>query len=182
MIFYSMGITQHTHGVDNVSCIAALAMLTGNVGRDGTGVNPLRGQNNVQGGCDMGALPDLYSGYQQVADPQVREKFRTAWGGEPLPENPGMPLTLAMNAAASGGIRGMFIMGENPLLSDPDQAHAREALQSLELLVVQDIFLTETAQLADIVLPAACYAEKDGTFTNTERRIQLVHKAVDAAG
>jgi len=182
MIFYSMGITQHSHGVDNVRCIAALAMVTGNVGRPGTGVNPLRGQNNVQGGCDMGALPDLYSGYQKVSDPLIREKFRTVWGGGPLPERPGLPLTLAMNAAASGGIRGMFIMGENPIISDPDQAHAREALQSLELLVVQDIFLTETAQLADIVLPAACFAEKDGTFTNTERRIQLVRKAVEPPG
>jgi len=181
MIFYSMGITQHTHGVDNVRGIAALALLTGNVGREGTGVNPLRGQNNVQGGCDMGALPDLYSGYQQVADPAVREKFAAAWGGA-LPDSPGMPLTLAMNAAHQGRIRGMFIMGENPLISDPDQTHAREALKSLELLVVQDIFLTETAQLADVVLPAACYAEKDGTFTNTERRIQLLHKAVEPPG
>lgn len=182
MIFYSMGITQHTHGVDNVRCIAALAMLTGNIGRAGTGVNPLRGQNNVQGGCDMGALPDLYCGYQKVSDPVIREKFRSAWGGEPLPEKTGMPLTLAMNAAVSGTIRGMFIMGENPIISDPDQAHARKALQSLELLVVQDIFLTETAQLADVVLPAACFAEKDGTFTNTERRVQLVRKAVDPPG
>ena len=182
MIFFSMGITQHTHGVDNVRCIANLAMLTGNVGREGTGVNPLRGQNNVQGGCDMGALPDLYSGYQKVAEPAVREKFANAWGGGALPEVPGLPLTLAMNAAAHGGIKGMFFMGENPVLSDPDQAHALAALRSLDLLVVQDIFLTETAQLADIVLPAACFAEKDGTFTNTERRIQLLKKAVDPPG
>lgn len=181
MIFYSMGITQHTHGVDNVRCIAALAMLTGNIGREGVGVNPLRGQNNVQGGCDMGALPDLYSGYQKVADPLVRGKFAAAWGGS-LPETPGMPLTLAMNAAHAGVMKAMFIMGENPLVSDPDQGHAREALQMLELLVVQDIFLTETAQLADVVLPAACYAEKDGTFTNTERRIQLLQKAVEPPG
>ena len=182
MIFYSMGITQHSHGVDNVRAVAALAMLTGNVGRAGTGVNPLRGQNNVQGGCDMGALPDLYSGYQKVSDPAVREKYRAAWGGGPLPETPGLPLTLAMNAAHEGSIRAMFIMGENPIISDPDQSHAREALKSLELLVVQDIFLTETAQLADVVLPAACFAEKDGTFTNTERRIQLVQKAVEPPG
>ncbi|NJD90575.1 MAG: formate dehydrogenase subunit alpha [Geobacter sp.] len=182
MIFYSMGITQHSHGVDNVRAVAALAMLTGNIGRPGTGVNPLRGQNNVQGGCDMGVLPDLYSGYQKVSDPVVREKFRAAWGGGPLPETPGLPLTLAMNAASKGQIRAMFIMGENPIISDPDQSHAREALQSLELLVVQDIFLTETAQLADVVLPAACFAEKDGTFTNTERRIQLVQKGVEPPG
>jgi len=181
MIFYSMGITQHTHGVDNVRCIAALAMLTGNVGRAGTGVNPLRGQNNVQGGCDMGALPDLYSGYQKVSDPVVRGKFENAWGGT-LPDLPGLPLTLAMNAAHEGIIKAMFIMGENPLISDPDQNHAKESLKSLDLLVVQDIFLTETAQMADVVLPAACYAEKDGTFTNTERRIQLLQKAVKPPG
>ena len=182
MIFYSMGITQHTHGVDNVRCIANLAMLTGNLGKEGAGVNPLRGQNNVQGGCDMGALPDLFSGYQKVADPSVREKFEKAWGGGLLPDIPGLPLTLAMNAAAGGAIKGMFFMGENPVISDPDQAHAVAALKSLELLVVQDIFLTETAQLADVVLPAACFAEKDGTFTNTERRIQLLKKAVDPPG
>ncbi|MEI6705266.1 MAG: molybdopterin-dependent oxidoreductase, partial [Deltaproteobacteria bacterium] len=172
MIVYSMGITQHSHGVDNVRCIAALAMLTGNVGRPGTGVNPLRGQNNVQGGCDMGALPDLYSGYQKVSDPLLREKFARAWGVATLPTEPGLPLTRAMDAASAGLLHGMFIMGENPMLSDPDQSHARRVLENLELLVVQDIFMTETAALADIVLPAACYAEKEGTFTNTERRVQ----------
>jgi formate dehydrogenase alpha subunit len=182
MIFYSMGITQHTHGVDNVRCIANLAMLTGNLGKEGAGVNPLRGQNNVQGGCDMGALPDLFSGYQKTSDPTVREKFEKVWGGGALPDTPGYPLTLAMNAALNGEIKGMFFMGENPVISDPDQAHATAALKSLDLLVVQDIFLTETAQLADVVLPAACFAEKDGTFTNTERRIHLVKKAVDPPG
>ena len=181
MIFYSMGITQHSHGVDNVRCIAALAMLTGNIGRPGTGVNPLRGQNNVQGGCDMGALPDLYSGYQKVSDPANREKFEKAWNCQ-LPSNPGLPLTHAMNAAFTGGVRGMFIMGENPLVSDPDLTHAEKALKSLELLVVQDIFLTETANIADLVLPAACFAEKEGTFTNTERRIQRLQKAVEPPG
>ncbi|NVN98313.1 MAG: formate dehydrogenase subunit alpha [Geobacteraceae bacterium] len=181
LIFYSMGITQHSHGVDNVRCVAALAMMTGNLGREGAGVCPLRGQNNVQGGCDMGALPDLYSGYQKVADPLVRDKFAKVWGCE-LPSNPGLPLTHAMNAAHDGKIKGMFIMGENPALSDPDQNHAMEALKSLDLLVVQDIFLTETAQLAHVVLPAACYGEKDGTFTNTERRIQLLHKALEPPG
>ena len=182
MIVYSMGITQHSHGVDNVRCIAALAMLTGNVGRPGTGVNPLRGQNNVQGGCDMGALPDLYSGYQKVSDPLLRNKFARAWGVPSLPANPGLPLTRAMDAASEGLLQGMFIMGENPMLSDPDQNHARTTLQNLELLVVQDIFLTETAALADIVLPAACYAEKEGTFTNTERRVQRLRKAVEPPG
>jgi formate dehydrogenase (coenzyme F420) alpha subunit len=182
MIFYSMGITQHSHGVDNVRCCAALALLTGNVGRAGSGVNPLRGQNNVQGGCDMGALPDVVSGYQKVSDPAVRDKFARAWGVETFPATPGLPLTRAMDAAAEGQLQGMFIMGENPLLSDPDQAHARQALENLELLVVQDIFLTETAALADVVLPAACYAEKDGTFTNTERRVQRVRKAVAPPG
>ena len=182
MIVYSMGITQHSHGVDNVRCIAALAMLTGNVGKPGTGVNPLRGQNNVQGGCDMGALPDVYSGYRKVSDPQLRDTFARAWGVASLPATPGLPLTRAMDAASAGHLQGMFIMGENPMLSDPDQGHARKVLENLELLVVQDIFLTETALLADIVLPAACYAEKDGTFTNTERRVQRLRKAVEPPG
>ncbi len=182
MIVYSMGITQHSHGVDNVRCCAALAMLTGNLGRPGAGVNPLRGQNNVQGGCDMGALPDVFSGYQRVADPALRGKFAAAWGVAELPESPGLPLTRAMDAAAAESLKGMFVMGENPMLSDPDQAHARHALENLEFLAVQDIFLTETAALADVVLPAACYAEKDGTFTNTERRVQRVRKAVEPPG
>lgn len=182
MIVYSMGITQHSHGVDNVRCCAALAMLTGNVGQPGTGVNPLRGQNNVQGGCDMGALPDVFSGYQKVSDPMVREKFTRAWGVDALPSTPGLPLTRAMDAAAEGKLHGMFFMGENPILSDPDQGHARHALENLDFLVVQDIFLTETAALADVVLPAACYAEKEGTFTNTERRIQRVRKGVEPPG
>ncbi|CAG1009829.1 partial formate dehydrogenase (NADP+) alpha subunit, partial [Burkholderiales bacterium] len=182
MIVYSMGITQHSHGVDNVRCCAALAMLTGNLGRPGTGVNPLRGQNNVQGGCDMGALPDVLTGYQKVADPAVREKFTRAWGVDGLPEQAGLPLTRAMDAAAQGQLKGMFILGENPILSDPDQGHARRALENLDFLAVQDIFLTETAALAHVVLPAACFAEKEGTFTNTERRVQRVRKAVEPPG
>ena len=182
MIVYSMGITQHSHGVDNVRCIASLALLTGNVGRTGTGVNPLRGQNNVQGGCDMGALPDLFSGYQKVSDPLVRDKFARLWDVPTLPAEPGLPLTRAMDAASEGLIQAMFIMGENPMLSDADQGHARTVLENLELLVVQDIFLTETAAVADIVLPAACYAEKEGTFTNTERRVQRLRKAVEPPG
>ena len=182
MLVYAMGITQHSHGVDNVRCCANLALLTGNVGRPGAGVNPLRGQNNVQGGCDMGALPEYYSGYQKVSNPAVREKFAHSWVVAELPANPGLPLTHAMDAAASGRLHGMFIMGENPILSDPDQAHARRALESLDFLVVQDIFLTETARLAHVVLPAACYAEKDGTFTNTERRVQRGRKAIEPPG
>lgn len=182
MVVYSMGITQHSHGVDNVRAIANLALLTGNLGRPGTGVNPLRGQNNVQGGCDMGALPNVYTGYQQVADPVVREKFAAAWGVERLPETPGLMATAAMNRAAAGGMKGFFILGENPLLSDPDQGHVRRALEQLEFLVVQEIFLSETAQLADVVLPAACFAEKDGTFTSTERRVQRVRRAVAPPG
>ncbi len=182
MLVYAMGITQHSHGVDNVRCCADLALLTGNVGRPGAGVNPLRGQNNVQGGCDMGALPEYYSGYQKAGAPQVRQKFARAWGVERLPDTPGLPLTRSMDAAASGLLHGMFIMGENPMLSDPDQAHARRALESLEFLVLQDIFLTESARLAHVVLPAACYAEKEGTFTSTERRVQRVRKAVEPPG
>jgi formate dehydrogenase major subunit/formate dehydrogenase alpha subunit len=182
VIVYAMGMTQHSHGVDNVRALANLALLTGNVGRPGCGVFPLRGQNNVQGGCDMGALPDVYSGYQKVVDAVVRERFARAWGVAKLPERPGLPLTHAMNAAAAGELRAMFIMGENPLLSDPDQAHARAALERLDFLVVQEIFPSETALLADVVLPAACYAEKDGTVTNTERRVQRMRRAVAPPG
>ncbi len=182
MIFYAMGITQHTHGADNVRALADLALLTGHLGRPGTGVNPLRGQNNVQGGCDMGALPNVYSGYQPTADPQVRAKFAAAWGVAQLPAAPGLTATAAMNAAAGGEVKAFFILGENPLLSDPDQGHVRRALENLEFLVVQDIFPTETTALADVVLPAACYAEKEGTFTSTERRVQRVRKAAEAPG
>jgi len=180
-ILYSMGITQHTTGTDNVKSTANLAMLTGNVGRPGTGVNPLRGQNNVQGACDLGALPNVYSGYQKVAEVAAREKFQKAWDTR-LPETPGLTVVEMMNAAAKGEIRALYIMGENPMLSDPDINHVREALQKLELLVVQDIFLSETAQLAHVVLPGACFAEKEGTFTNTDRTVLRVRKAVDPPG
>ena len=178
MIVYAMGITQHSHGVDNVRAISNLALLTGNLGRPGTGINPLRGQNNVQGACDMGALPDVYSGYQKVADPVVREKFSTAWGIT-LPSSPGLMSTHAIEAAAAGKVRGMLILGENPMISDANQALVQKALENLEFLAVIDIFPTETAQLADLVLPAACYAERDGTFTSTERRVQRGRKAID---
>lgn len=180
-IIYSMGITQHTTGVDNVLTIANLAMLTGNVGKESTGVNPLRGQNNVQGACDMGALPDIYTGYQKVSDESAREKFEKAWNIN-LPKNPGLTVVEMLNAAKDGKIKAMYIMGENPMLSDPDIKKVEKALKNLEFLVVQDIFLTETAQLAHVVLPAMSFAEKEGTFTNTERKVQRIRKAIEPIG
>ena len=180
-IVYSMGITQHTTGVDNVSSSANLAMLTGNVGKPSTGVNPLRGQNNVQGACDMGALPNVYSGYQSVTDEKMRAKFEDAWKTK-LPQKLGLTVVEMMNEAAKGNVKAMYIMGENPMISDPDISHVREGLENLEFLAVQDIFLSETAQLADVVLPAASYAEKEGTFTSTERLVQMVRKAIEPPG
>lgn len=180
-IVYSMGITQHTTGTDNVMALANLAMLTGNVGRESTGVNPLRGQNNVQGACDLGALPNVYPGYQKVDDPEVKAGFEKAWG-VPLSGKAGLTVVEIINAAAEGNVKGLYIMGENPMLSDPNLNHVKEALENLDFLCVQDIFLSETAQLADVVLPAASFAEKDGTFTNTERRVQRVRKALDPPG
>jgi formate dehydrogenase alpha subunit len=177
-IVFSMGITQHITGTDNVLSLANLAMLTGNVGRPSTGVNPLRGQGNVQGACDMGALPNVYSGYQSVTDPSVKEKFEAAWG-VPLSGKPGLTVVEMMDKAAQGEIKGMYIMGENPMLSDPNINHVEKALKNLEFLVVQDIFMTETAQLADVVLPSRAALEKDGTFTNTERRVQPGKKVVE---
>jgi len=180
-ILYAMGITQHTTGTDNVLSTANLAMLTGNVGEEGTGVNPLRGQNNVQGACDMAALPPFLPGYQKVTAAEVREKFEKAWGVK-LSTGGGLTVVEMMDAASKGKIKGMYIIGENPMLSDPDIDHVEEGLKDLEFLVVQDIFLTETAELADVILPAACFAEKDGTVTNTGRRVQLLHKAVIPPG
>jgi formate dehydrogenase alpha subunit len=180
-ILYTMGITQHTHGTDNVMAVANLAMLTGNIGKPGSGVNPLRGQNNVQGACDMGALPNVYPGYQSVADQIMKEKFEAAWGAILNPK-PGKTLSEIIPAAHEGEIKAIYLMGENPSLSDPDSKHVREALRKLEFFVVQDIFLSETAQLADVVLPACSFAEKDGTFTNTERRVQRVRKAIEPVG
>jgi len=180
-ILYAMGITQHSHGTDNVIATANLAMLTGNIGKPSSGVNPLRGQNNVQGACDMGALPNVYTGYQAVSDPDIRKKFESAWGCS-LPAEPGLTVTEIFDASYQGQIKALYIIGENPLLSEPDIAHAREALEKLEFLVVQDIFLSETAQLADVVLPGASFAEKDGVFTNTERRVQRVRKAIEPIG
>jgi formate dehydrogenase alpha subunit len=180
-IIYSMGITQHSHGVDNIFALADLAMMTGNVGRPSSGINPLRGQNNVQGSCDMGALPNLLPAYQAVTNPDLRRKFELAWGAA-LPDKPGLTVVELMNAALEGKISAMYIMGENPAVSDPDCSHVVEALNALEFLVVQDIFLSETAALADVVLPAATSLEKDGTFTNTERRVQRIRKALQPVG
>ncbi|MBI4180921.1 MAG: formate dehydrogenase subunit alpha [Chloroflexi bacterium] len=180
-IIYGMGLTQSSHGTDNVLAIANLALLTGNIGKPSTGVNPLRGQNNVQGSCDMGALPNVYPGYQSVADPAIRQKFETNWGVS-LDPSPGLTLTEIFGAAHKGQIKAIYIIGENSVLSDPDANHVRESLEKLEFLVVQDIFLTETAQLADVVLPATSFAEKDGTFCNTERRVQRVRQAIEPVG
>ncbi len=180
-ILYTMGITQHTTGTDNVKAIANLAMLTGNLGKPSAGVNPLRGQNNVQGACDMGALPDVYSGYQKVAVESARSKFEQAWGCA-LPSEPGRTMPEMVRAIEAGQVKAMYVLGENPILSDPDINHLRHALESLEFLVVQDVFLTETASLADVVLPGTTFAEKDGTFTNTERRVQRVRKAINPVG
>jgi len=181
-ILYCMGITQHTTGTDNVKSLANLAMLCGHMGKPGTGVNPLRGQNNVQGACDMGGLPNVYSGYQTVADLAVAKKMETAWGVTGLSTEPGLTVTQMMPAAHDGKIKALYIIGENPLVSDPDLNHAKKCLEHLDFLVVQDIFLTETAALADVVLPSCCFAEKGGTFSNTERRDQRVRKAVDPPG
>jgi formate dehydrogenase alpha subunit len=181
-ILYCMGITQHTTGTDNVKSLANLAMLCGNMGIAGGGVNPLRGQNNVQGACDMGGLPDVYSGYQKVIDPAARQRMAEAWKVDPLSDQPGLKATQMIPAAHDGTLKALYVIGENPLVSDPDVNHAEKSLNNLDFLVVQDIFLTETAQLADVILPTACYAEKDGTFANTERRVQRVRKAVDPPG
>ena len=180
-IYYAMGITQHITGTDNVRSIANLAMLCGNVGVEGGGVNPLRGQNNVQGSCDMGALPNVLSGYQSVADPATIHKFEESWG-VPLSSEPGLTVVEMMQGARDGKVKAMYIMGENPMVTDPDLTHVEEALKTLELLVVQDLFLTETARLAHVVLPSASTAEKGGTFTNTERRVQRVRKAIEPVG
>lgn len=180
-IFYTMGIAQHTSGTDNVLALANLAMMTGNVGRRGAGVNPLRGQNNVQGACDMGALPDVFTGYRRVDNDKARVKFAERWGVD-LSNKPGLTLTEINDMAMEGKVKAIYIMGENPVVSDPDTKHVRESLKKLDFLVVQDIFLTETAEYADVVLPGASFAEKDGTFTNTERRVQRVRKATEPPG
>jgi len=181
-ILYCMGITQHTSGTDNVKSLANLAMLCGHIGIPGSGVNPLRGQNNVQGACDMGGLPNVHTGYQKVDDKNAKEKMESAWSVLDLPGKPGMTVTQMIPAAYEGKLKALYIIGENPLVSDPDLNHAEKSLKKLDFLVVQDIFMTETAKIADVVLPSCCFAEKDGSFTNTERRVQRVRKAVEPPG
>jgi predicted molibdopterin-dependent oxidoreductase YjgC len=177
MILYGMGITQHVDGTDNVMALANLVMATGNVGKENAGLCPLRGQNNVQGACDMGALPNAFPGYQSVNDKNFRNNFEDAWQSE-LPSAPGLTLVDMLKGARSGKIKGMYIMGEEPALTDPDSTHVSDALKNLDFLVTQNIFLGETGLYADIVLPGASFAEKDGTFTNTERRVQRVREAI----
>lgn len=179
---YAMGITQHVHGTDNVLALANLAMITGNVGISRGGVNPLRGQNNVQGACDMGGLPNVFPGYQLVSDSGALNKFEQSWGVKGLDPKPGLTLVEMMEAARKKKIRGFYIVGENPVLTDPDSSHVIQALESLDFLVVQDIFLNETAKLAHVVLPGASFAEKEGTFANTERRVQRVRQAIPPVG
>jgi formate dehydrogenase alpha subunit len=198
-LFYAMGITQHSHGTDGVMAVANLALLTGNIGKPSTGVNPLRGQNNVQGACDMGALPNYYPGYQQVGDPAVREKFEKAWGigtkgggrktgnghrapRTHLPEEIGLTHTEIFDKIYEGKITALYLVGENPLLTEANANHVREALEELDFFVVQDLFISETARYADVILPAASFAEKEGTFTNTERRVQRVRPAIPPRG
>lgn len=178
-VVYAMGITQHTTGTDNVQALANLVLMTGNIGRDGTGLYPLRGHQNVQGACDMGALPDLYSGYQKVA--LAREKFEEAWSTN-LPELPGQTALEMLESAEKGRLKGLLIVGENPMMSYPDRSRVGKALEALDFLAVCDIFPTETTELADVILPAASFAEKDGTFTSTERRIQRIRQAVPPPG
>lgn len=180
-IYYAMGITQHVMGTNNVSAVGNIAMLTGNLGKDACGVNPLRGQNNVQGACDMGGLPNVYPGYQKVDVPAVQDKFEKAWGTSLSPKI-GLPATEMTEAMLDGSLKAMYIFGENPAVSDPNMTHSIKAFENLDFLVVQDIFMTETAELADVILPGASFAEKDGTFTSSERRVQKIRKAVNAPG
>ncbi len=184
MILWGMGVSQHIHGTDNARCLIALALMTGQIGRPGTGLHPLRGQNNVQGASDAGLIPMMYPDYQRVNDPKVQAKFESAWQLEAgsLDQEPGLTVVEVMHAIDQGVVRGMYIMGENPAMSDPDANHARESLSALELLVVQDIFMTETACLADVILPATAFAEKTGTFTNTDRLVQMGRKAIEPPG
>ena len=181
-ICYCMGITQHTCGTDNVKSLANLSLLCGHLGKPGGGVNPLRGQNNVQGACDMGGLPNVLTAYQKVDDSGAIKKFESVWNVTGLDNKPGLAVTEMIHKAEQGTFKSLYIIGENPLVSDPDLNHAEKAFKNLEFLVVQDIFLTETAQMADVVLPSFCFAEKNGTFSNTERRVQRVRKAVEAPG
>ena len=180
-IYYTLGVTEHICGVGNVQSLCNLALLTGNLGKESAGVNPLRGQNNIQGAGDCGALPNNYPGFQAVNDPGNREKFERAWG-VPLDPEKGITKIKAMDEAIQGNLKAMWIAGENTLVSDPDVHHTRKALEALDFLIVQDMFLTGTAQLADLVLPAAAFAETDGFFTNSDRRVQRIRKALDPPG
>jgi formate dehydrogenase major subunit len=187
--YYTMGITQHVTGVDNVLSVSNLALLTGNLGKPKAGVNPLRGQNNVQGSCDMGALPNVFPAYQPVTDEKIRRKFETAWG-VPLSDKLGLTIPDVLHGLEEGHVKGLFIFGENPMRSDPDINHVKHCMENVDFsplkearfIVVQDLFLTETAEIANVVLPGASFAEKDGTFSNTERRVQRVRKAVEPVG
>jgi len=181
MILWGMGISQHVHGTDNARCLIALTLMTGQIGRPGTGLHPLRGQNNVQGASDAGLIPMMFPDYQRVDDPEANARFEKYWGMK-LDTKPGLTVVEIMDAACEGAIRGMYVLGENPAMSDPNANHAREGLAKLEHLVVQDIFLTETAYLADVVLPASAWPEKMGTVTNTDRIVQLGRRALEAPG
>jgi formate dehydrogenase major subunit len=181
IILWGMGISQHIHGTDNARCLIALCMMTGQIGRPGTGLHPLRGQNNVQGASDSGLIPMFYPDYQRVANDEARTRFEKLWG-MPLDPQPGLTVVEIMDAVHEGGIRGMYIMGENPAMSDPDAHHAREALAKLECLVVQEIFLTETCYHADVILPATAWPEKTGTVTNTDRMVQMGRPALTPPG
>ena len=182
MILWGMGISQHVHGTDNARCLIALSLMTGQIGRPGTGLHPLRGQNNVQGASDSGLIPMMYPNYQRVDNPEAQARFAKLWDAPNLDPKPGLTVVEIMHAAQNKEIRGMYVMGENPAMSDPDVDHARAALAALDHLVVQDIFLTETAYLADVVLPASAWPEKDGTVTNTDRMVQLGRKAIEPPG
>jgi predicted molibdopterin-dependent oxidoreductase YjgC len=180
-IYYTLGITEHTHGTDNVYGLANLVLMTGHLGRESSGLNPLRGQNNVQGANDAGASPVFYPGYQRVSDPEARAKFEQAWGVELSPDD-GLNLNVMMKELARGHVKGLYVMGEDIVLSEPNVSRVEEGLNQCEFLVVQDIFHNETTRFADVILPATCFAEKDGVFTNSDRRVQRVRKAVSAPG
>jgi formate dehydrogenase major subunit len=182
IIFWGMGISQHTTGTDNARCLIAMCAITGNVGRTGSGLHPLRGQNNVQGASDMGLIPMFYPDYKKADDPDIRARFERAWDTTDLDPKRGLTVTEIIGSALKGGVRGMYMLGENPFLSDPNINKVRKALAALDFLVVQDIFLTETAEFADVILPASSYLEKDGTYTNTDRRVQLGRKVLDPPG
>ena len=181
-ILYSMGITQHTSGTDNVQSVANLALICGQMGKEGAGVLPLRGHNNVQGACDMGALAEFYPGYRKSDDPETAKFFGQAWGIASLPVGRGLTATEMIDAACEGRLKAMYIVGEDPANSDPWSSHVKDCLENLDFLVVQDIFMTATAQLADVVLPAASWAEKEGTYTSTERRVQWSNRAIEPPG